>query len=91
MLPARVSVVQHVVRYSVRRGCSRTGLPEGAPLAVPDRVVLQQGERVLVGAVQNVAGGMVKANTSVPVLAFLPLKGAIMEGIWTLKIERKEL
>jgi hypothetical protein len=50
-----------------------------------EHLVLLPGERVLVGTVQDIAGGMVKVNTGELEPRFLPIKGAIEKGIWTLK------
>lgn len=62
-----------------------TVLPEGQSPAFTDHLVLLPGERVLIGTVQEIAGGQVKVNTGHLEPRFLPIKGAIEKGIWTLK------
>jgi hypothetical protein len=50
-----------------------------------EHLVLLPGERILIGTVQAVAGGMVQVNTGDLEPRFLPIKGAIEKGIWSLK------
>ncbi|MDE3243902.1 MAG: hypothetical protein KGO52_14395 [Nitrospirota bacterium] len=82
VVPALSSVLFGVLFVA---GVQGTALSEGNPPEFADHLVLLPGERVLVGVVQEIAGGMVKVNTGELEPRFLPIKGAVEKGIWALK------
>ncbi|MEX5214164.1 MAG: hypothetical protein NW703_08360 [Nitrospiraceae bacterium] len=52
----------------------------------PGHWVLLPGERIVLGTVEAIEGGMIRVNIGALEARFIPLKGALEKGEWSLKI-----